>query len=399
MFLHLSVCLSPHGRGCYDVTSCYGHHHPPTASPPPPNSTTSQISPPPDSTTPPSTSVGYASYWNAFLFSWLASQKSDRWSWIAGDSTLVDRTIGFSVSIKITIGIGETQITSSDIVSYDATIFIRVVPITFKRPRSWHIVWYMHKHCNVHKLLVFSQSRIIVPLFHERNNQQECIPVGCVPPARYRMGGSPCQRPPWTETPWTEIPQTETSWTETPWTETPQTETSWDGDPWTGTPWTETPDRDLWDRDPPGQRPPDRELLRWRPPWTETPLGWRPPWADTETPLLYTDKHLWKHNLRKLCLQVVTRKHSSRTHTARFSDWAGQTPPRQRPSWQRPPWKEHGTRDRDRLRRNIGPGSQTGSDIIQRPTPPSPVDRQTLLKILPCPQLLLRAVINISSCA
>ena len=35
------------------------------------------------------------------------------------------------------------------------------------------------------------------------------------------------------------------------------------------------------------------------------------------------------------------------------------------------PQKEHGTRDR----RNMGPGSQTGSDIIQRPLPP--VDRMT----------------------
>ena len=31
---------------------------------------------------------------------------------------------------------------------------------------------------------------------------------------------------------------------------------------------------------------------------------------------------------------------------------------------------EHGTRDRDSLRRNMGPVSQTGSDIIQRPPPP-----------------------------
>ena len=52
--------------------------------------------------------------------------------------------------------------------------------------------------------------------------------------------------------------------------------------------------------------------------------------------------------------------------------------------------------------RNMGPGSQTGSDIIQRP----PVNRMTdtcmLLKILPCPKLHLRAVLidhksNISS--
>ena len=46
----------------------------------------------------------------------------------------------------------------------------------------------------------------------------------------------------------------------------------------------------------------------------------------------------------------------------------------------RDPQKEHGTRDRDPQkvhgtrdrpsRKNMGPGSQTGSDIIQRPPPP-----------------------------
>ena len=105
---------------------------------------------------------------------------------------------------------------------------------------------------------------------------QECIPVGCVPPACYCTagGGLPGQRPPWTP-----LGQ------RTPWTETPL-----DRD--------YPPDRDhpgqtpSLDRDPPGQRPP---------PWiTETtPLDNRdplPPW---------TDKHLRKHNLRKLRLRAV----------------------------------------------------------------------------------------------
>ena len=57
------------------------------------------------------------------------------------------------------------------------------------------------------------------------------------------------------------------------------------------------------------------------------------------------------------------------------------------PPGQRPPHKEHGTRHRDPLEgtwdqtqrppgRNMGPGRQTGSDIIRDPPPP-PVDRMT----------------------
>ena len=36
---------------------------------------------------------------------------------------------------------------------------------------------------------------------NEHTLKQECIPVGCVPPALYCMGGSPWQRPPWTRIP------------------------------------------------------------------------------------------------------------------------------------------------------------------------------------------------------
>ena len=36
----------------------------------------------------------------------------------------------------------------------------------------------------------------------QQNKLQECIPVGCVPPALYRTGGLPDRDPsPWTETP------------------------------------------------------------------------------------------------------------------------------------------------------------------------------------------------------
>ena len=71
--------------------------------------------------------------------------------------------------------------------------------------------------------------------------KQECIPVGCVPPAHYRGGGSFVRGVSLTETPLDrdsldrDPPGQETSldrdphgqkppWTETPWTETPQTE-------------------------------------------------------------------------------------------------------------------------------------------------------------------------------
>ena len=50
-------------------------------------------------------------------------------------------------------------------------------------------------------------------------------------------------------------------------------------------------------------------------------------------------------------------------------DPPGQRPPELRPPWTEIPWKENGTRDRDPSRRNMGPGSQTGSGIMQR-TPP-----------------------------
>ena len=47
---------------------------------------------------------------------------------------------------------------------------------------------------------------------------QECIPVGCVPPARNRMGRGSPQETPWDrDPPWTETPLDR----DTPWTETP----------------------------------------------------------------------------------------------------------------------------------------------------------------------------------
>ena len=110
---------------------------------------------------------------------------------------------------------------------------------------------------------------------------QECITVGCVPSVCYRTGGLHDR-------------------------DHPQTEITLDRDPpgrkppWTETPWTDSP----LDRDPPGQR--SLLPLGQRPPWTETLLDRDPPYpldrdprTETETPL-WTDRHLWKHNLRKL---------------------------------------------------------------------------------------------------
>ena len=40
--------------------------------------------------------------------------------------------------------------------------------------------------------LIFSLSFSVTrPLHCSKKEKQECIPVGCVPPAHYRMGGSP----------------------------------------------------------------------------------------------------------------------------------------------------------------------------------------------------------------
>ena len=96
--------------------------------------------------------------------------------------------------------------------------------------------------------------------------------------------------------------------------------------------------------------------------------------------------------------------------TARFSDSRGicqhtplqrhpwpQTPPGHRPlldtdpSWTQTPWKKQETRDRD-PRSNMGPDSQTGSDIIQRP----PVDRLKVYS-LNVPSLQLGASLQISA--
>ena len=101
-------------------------------------------------------------------------------------------------------------------------------------------------------------------------DQQECIPVGCVPPARNSTGGSlsgglPGQRPLLDRDPLL------------PWTKTPQTETPRQKPSWTGTPWTETPSgqRHPLNRDPLGQRPlslpPPQSCNLW------CMLGQRPP--------------------------------------------------------------------------------------------------------------------------
>ena len=67
------------------------------------------------------------------------------------------------------------------------------------------------------------RNDILILLF----NEQECIPVGCVPSALYRPRDLPDRDPLDRDPPWTEIPLTEIPLT-----------------------------RDTLDRDPPGQRPP-----------------------------------------------------------------------------------------------------------------------------------------------
>ena len=91
---------------------------------------------------------------------------------------------------------------------------------------------------------------IVVKIYYE----QECIPVGCIPPTHYHMGGlhdrDPPDRDPLNRDPFTETPQ-QSPWTETPWIET-------------------LPHRDPRQRHP-GQRPPDRDPPRQRPLGQRTP--------------------------------------------------------------------------------------------------------------------------------
>ena len=106
---------------------------------------------------------------------------------------------------------------------------------------------------------------------------------------------------------------------------------------------------------------------------------------------------------------LLTRKRSSRMSTACFSDLGGGSPwtetlldidPWTETPWTETPWTDtpwaKTPLDRDPSKRNMGPGSQTGSDIIQRP-PHLWTEWQTHVKTLPCPKLRLRAVIRIRS--
>ena len=61
----------------------------------------------------------------------------------------------------------------------------------------------------------------------KNNFKQECIPIGCVPPASNRMGGLLDRDPPGQRVPWTEIPPGQRP----PWTETPPVQRPPDRDP------------------------------------------------------------------------------------------------------------------------------------------------------------------------
>ena len=71
-----------------------------------------------------------------------------------------------------------------------------------------------------------------------------------------------------------------------------------------------------------------------------------------------------------IVILFITRKHSRPLFiggvSLQRSPWT-QTAWTQTPGTENPQ-KEHGTRDRDPPLRNMGPDSQTGNDIIQRPT-------------------------------
>ena len=79
--------------------------------------------------------------------------------------------------------------------------------------------------CFIHLLMRILRNEVsknICDMYSEQQTKQECIPVGCVPPTLYILGGvsdtdPPGQRPPWTETPC----DRDLPWTETPVTETP----------------------------------------------------------------------------------------------------------------------------------------------------------------------------------
>ena len=103
------------------------------------------------------------------------------------------------------------------------------------------------------------------------------------------------------------------------------------------------------------------------------------------------------------------KKHSSRMRTARSSSWGGvsltETPPDRDPPWtetpaldrvpsgERPPGKEHETRNRDPPKRNMGPGSQTGGDSIQRP----PCEQTNTCKNSTLPQTSFASCNNLRS--
>ena len=155
--------------------------------------------------------------------------------------------------------------------------------------------------------------------------QEECVPVSCLLSVVHCMGRLCLEalpdRDPWTDTPGQIPPLIETQQTETPW-QRPH--------------WTETP----------GQRPLDRDPFLDRvplpTPWTKTP---------------------WK-------------EHGTRDRDPLDPDPTGQRPPpAQRSPSPLPLDRDTPGRnmrpETETPRRNMGQGSQTGSDIIQR-TPPPP---------------------------
>ena len=118
----------------------------------------------------------------------------------------------------------------------------------------------MLRHISVKVILSYSFPKLL-----NENPKQECIPVGCVPPALYHMGGL-CDR----DTPWIETPLDRDTPGQRPlWTETPLDRDPLERDPWIEIPLDRGPLSEQ--RTPTGQRNCWTEIPQTETPWTETP--------------------------------------------------------------------------------------------------------------------------------
>ena len=110
---------------------------------------------------------------------------------------------------------------------------------------------------------------------------------------------------------------------------------------------------------------------------------------------------------RKIPLLSLTRMHSSRMRTTRSLPYRGGSPPDRDPlstipggdvPGQRPPWTESPWTNTPHQTETPRTETPLARQEVTSERDPPPVDRQTLLKTLPCLKLRSRAVINISDC-